>query len=190
MLSSSGGHVVCERGGGSLVYDTSWFRSARRRSFDALAKRCLVLGASGAVGLASVRLAKAIGAKVLAVSLNPDKARDGERRGADRIIDLSADNLRDSLREQVYKVTDSKVPDIILDMLAAISSMRPCARWPGRDVLVVMASALLWPMSDDQGELSAAEKYRSQRTCRWERLSQTAPAAGPRGLLCRSVLTD
>lgn len=125
----------------ALIYDTSWFALRERARFSA-GETVLVLGASGAVGLASVQLAKAIGAKVLAGIANPDKAQMVKDAGADHIIDLSADNLRDSLREQVYEVTDGKGADIILDMLGGDifdAALRALA-WSGRLVVIGFAS--------------------------------------------------
>ena len=52
--------------------------------------------------------------------------------GADAVIDLSRADLRDSLREQVYAVTDGRGADIILDPLGG-DDIRggACARSPG-----------------------------------------------------------
>ena len=86
----------------SLAYDTSWF-ALRERGRLQPGETVLVLGASGAVGLAGVQLAKAMGAgKVLAGIARMEKAALVERAGADAVIDLSRDNLRDALREQVH----------------------------------------------------------------------------------------
>ena len=57
----------------------------------------LVLGASGGVGQAAVQLARAMGARVLAGISRPERAATARAAGADAIIDLSRDNLRDSL---------------------------------------------------------------------------------------------
>lgn len=125
----------------ALVYDTSWFALRERARFSA-GETVLVLGASGSVGLASVQLAKAIGAKVLAGISNPDKAQMVRDAGADHIIDLSVDNLRDGLREQVYKVTDGKGADIVVDMLGGDifdAALRALA-WSGRLVVVGFAA--------------------------------------------------
>ena len=77
----------------------------------------LVLGASGGVGLAAIEIAKARGATAIAgsTSMSPERVALIEAHGADRIVDLSGDNVRDSLREQVYAVTDNRGVDIVLD---------------------------------------------------------------------------
>src|SRR5689334_13197878 len=88
----------------SLVYDTSWF-ALRDRARCEPGETVLVLGATGGVGLASVQLAKAMGARVLAGIASPDKAGLVREAGADAIVDLSREDLRDSLREEVRGLT-------------------------------------------------------------------------------------
>ncbi len=77
----------------------------------------LVLGASGGVGLAAIEIAKAKGATAIAgsTSMSPERIALIEAHGADHVIDLSGDNVRDALREQVYAVTDKRGVDIVLD---------------------------------------------------------------------------
>ena len=79
----------------SLAYDTSWF-ALRDRARVRPGETVLVLGASGAVGLAAIQLAKAMGARVLAGIARPEKAAVVMEAGADAMVDLSGDNLRDS----------------------------------------------------------------------------------------------
>ena len=61
--------------------------------------------------------------------------------GADAVIDLSQENLRDSLRKQVWAVTDGRGADVVLDPLGGkpfAAALRALA-WFGR--LVVMGFA-------------------------------------------------
>jgi NADPH2:quinone reductase len=120
----------------ALVYDTSWFALRDRAHFEP-GETVLVLGATGGVGFASVQLAKAMGAKVLAGVASPDKA-DIVRAAADALIDLSRPDLRDSLREQVYAVTNNRGADIVLDPLGGDyfdAALRALA-WRGRLVVI------------------------------------------------------
>lgn len=127
------GMTFPEAGASSLVYDTSWF-ALRERARLAEGETVLVLGASGGVGLASVQLAKAMGARVLGAISNMSKAQMVRDAGADAIIDLSAANLHEDLRAQVQTQTDGKGADVILDMLggdifdAAIRALAWCGR--------------------------------------------------------------
>ena len=62
--------------------------------------------------------------------------------GADAIVDLSAPDLHESLRQQVFALTDKKGADIIVDMLggdifdAAVRSLA----WCGRLIVIGFAS--------------------------------------------------
>lgn len=117
----------------SLAYDTSWF-ALRDRARLQPGETVLVLGASGSVGLAAVQLAKAMGARVLAGVSRPERSALAEEAGADAIIDLSSDNLRDGLREQVHGATGGRGADIVLDPLggdvfdAAVRALAWCGR--------------------------------------------------------------
>jgi len=122
-----------QAGAMSLAFDTSWF-ALRERARLQPGETVLVLGATGAVGQASVQLAKAMGARVLAGISSRAKEAQALATGADGIVDLSAPDLRESLRAQVHAQTDGKGVDIILDPLggdvfdAAIRALAWCGR--------------------------------------------------------------
>ncbi len=117
----------------ALVYDTAWL-SIRERGRYSTGETILVLGASGGVGLATVQLGKAFGARVLAGASNPEKFDLVRAAGADAIIELNRDDLKNSLRQQVYDLTDGRGADIIIDPLgdeifdAAIRALAWCGR--------------------------------------------------------------
>jgi NADPH:quinone reductase len=130
-----------EAAGMALVYDTSWF-ALRDRARIVPGETVLVLGATGGVGLASIQLAKAFGAKVLAGVSSPDKADIVRAAGADAIVDLSRADLNNSLREQVFALTDKKGADVILDPLGGDvfdAAVRALA-WRGRLVVIGFAA--------------------------------------------------
>lgn len=117
----------------ALVYDTAWF-GIRERGRYRPGETVLVLGGSGGVGLASIQLAKALGAQVLAGVSNPEKFDLARDAGADSIVDLSRPDLRDSLRAQVLDATGGHGADIVIDPLgddifdAAIRALAWCGR--------------------------------------------------------------
>ncbi len=125
----------------ALVYDTAWFSLVERGRF-AEGESVLVLGASGGVGLAAVQLVRALGGHALAGIANPDKADLVRDAGAEAVIDLAADNLRESLRDQVFAVTDGRGADVVIDPLgddifdAAIRAVA----WRGRMVVIGFAA--------------------------------------------------
>jgi NADPH:quinone reductase len=125
----------------SLAFDTAWF-ALRDRGRLRPGERVLVLGASGAVGSASVQLAKAMGATVLAAVSSPGKFAAARDAGADAMVDLSQPNLRESLRAQVHAATDGAGADIILDPLGGEifdATLRALA-WRGRLVVIGFAA--------------------------------------------------
>jgi NADPH2:quinone reductase len=125
----------------SLVYDTAWF-ALRERARLAPGETVLVLGASGGVGRASVQLARAMGARVLAGISRPEKAASAREAGADEVIELSRQNLRDALREEVWAATDDRGADVILDPLGGDvfdAALRALA-WCGRLVVIGFAA--------------------------------------------------
>ena len=128
----------------SLVYDTAWFALRERARLEA-GETVLVLGASGGVGQAAVQLARAMGARVLAGILRPEREASVRAAGADSVIDLTATDLRDSLRAQVYAVTEERGVDIILDPLGGTifeAAVRALA-WCGRLVVIGFAAGAI-----------------------------------------------
>jgi NADPH2:quinone reductase len=125
----------------ALVYDTSWFGLRERARIQA-GDSVLVLGSTGGVGLASVQLAKAMGAKVLAGVSNATKAPLAMQAGADDIVDLSQPNLRDSLRDQVFAKNGGKGVDIVIDPIGgdAFDAALRALAWRGRLVVIGFAS--------------------------------------------------
>lgn len=121
----------------SLVFDTSWF-ALRDRARIRPGETVLVLGATGAVGYASMQLAKAMGGKVLAGISSMAKADAAMAAGADGVVDLSVDTLRDGLRAQVHEQTGGAGADIVLDMLGgdAFDAAIRAVAWKGRLVVI------------------------------------------------------
>lgn len=125
----------------ALAYDTAWF-ALRERARLQSGESVLILGSTGSVGSASIQLAKAMGAKVLAGVANPTKVNLARQAGADEIIDISMGNLRDSLRDQVFARNDNKGVDIVIDPIGgdAFDAALRALAWRGRLVVVGFAS--------------------------------------------------
>jgi NADPH2:quinone reductase len=125
----------------SLAYDTAWF-ALRDRARLVAGDVVFVMGASGGVGYAAVQLAKAMGARVLAGISTPSKAAFVRDAGADEIILLNDESLRESLRTKIYAANGGRGVDIILDPLggdffdAAIRALD----WRGRMVVIGFAA--------------------------------------------------
>ena len=125
-----------------LVYQTAYIALTERASLRA-GETVLVTGASGGIGLASVQLAKAFGATVLAAPSDPTKFDAGRYAGADHVIDLSMTPLSDKLRDQVYTATGGKGVDVVLDVVGgqAFDASLRSLTFGGRIVVLGFTSA-------------------------------------------------
>lgn len=108
----------------------------------------LVHGAAGGVGTAAIQLAKAYGARVLAVVSSDDKAAVAREAGADEVV--AADGFRDA----VAAATDGRGVDVIVDPVGgdrftdSLRSLRPEGRllvvgFTGGEIPTVRVNRLL-----------------------------------------------
>jgi NADPH2:quinone reductase len=133
--------------GMALGFDTAWMALTDRGRLRP-GESVLALGASGAVGGAVVQLARAMGAgRVLAAVSSPERFAGPERDRADGLVDLSRMPLRETIREQVFALTDGQTDDdqgvdVVVDPLGADAfdgALRALA-WRGRLVVVGFAA--------------------------------------------------
>ncbi len=123
-----------------LTYMTAHFALVERAAIKA-GETVLVTGAAGGVGSATVQVAKALGATVLAAVSSPAKAAAARAGGADHIIDTGVPNLRDTLRDQVYAAVGKRGVDVVIDSVGG-DIFDACLRaiaWCGRLVVVGFA---------------------------------------------------
>ncbi len=80
-----------------ISYGTAYGGLAWRAKLRA-GETLLVLGASGAVGLAAVELGKAMGARVLGAAGGPAKCAQAKAHGAEIAIDYKSEDLREAVR--------------------------------------------------------------------------------------------
>ena len=125
-----------------LTYLTAYF-ALTDRAYLQSGESVLVLGAKGGIGVASVQVARALGAAtVIAGVRGNEHARTVERLGADHVVDLSMDNLRNRLRDVIHSLTNGKGVDVIVDPVGGdtcVAAQRALA-WRGRLVVVGFAS--------------------------------------------------
>ena len=98
-----------------IAYQTAHFALVDRAHVKA-GDRVLVTGASGSVGLAAMQLAKAWGCEVIAGLTTMEKEDLARENGADHVIDLSVDNPRDAIREQVKAATGGGI-DVVIEIV-------------------------------------------------------------------------
>jgi NADPH2:quinone reductase len=99
-----------EAAGFFIPYQTAWVGLVRRGALTA-DDTVLVLGASGSSGCAAVQLAKARGARVIAIAGGPEKAAFCESIGADAVIDRKARDIN----EAALELTDGKGATLVFD---------------------------------------------------------------------------
>jgi NADPH2:quinone reductase len=123
-----------------LTYNTAHFALVERGNLKP-GEIVLVTGAAGGVGLATVQVAKALGAIVIAAVSTPDKAAAAKAAGADHVIDTSVADLREKLREQVFAAVGKRGVDMVVDNVGGDvfdACMRAVA-WCGRIIIVGFA---------------------------------------------------
>ena len=124
-----------------LAYLTAYF-SLTDRARLAPGEWVLATGAAGGVGIATVELAKALGARALAGLTTMAKQPFVLAHGADGVIDLSVPDLKTALRARVHALTGGHGADVIVDPVGGAvfeASLRALA-WGGRLVVVGFTS--------------------------------------------------
>ncbi|MFG1347987.1 NADPH:quinone oxidoreductase family protein [Xanthobacter autotrophicus DSM 431] len=127
-----------------LTYFTAWC-GLRDRAELKPGESVLVLGAAGGIGIASIQLAKAMGAKtVIGATRGTAKMETVWRAGADHVIDASGTDVRDRMREDVKAITGGGV-DIVMDPVGGAltdAALRALA-WRGRLCILGFASGTI-----------------------------------------------
>lgn len=124
-----------------LPFQTAYFALCERARFTQ-GETVLVTGASGGVGAAALQLVRALGGTAIAAINRPGQASQALADGASHVVDLSLPDVRESLRQQVFDVTDGRGVDIVLDALGGDvfnAALRTLA-WCGRAVVIGFAA--------------------------------------------------
>jgi NADPH2:quinone reductase len=119
-----------------LAAQTAWFALTARARMQA-GESVLILGASGAVGLAAIGVARGLGAaRVVAAVRNERGAALARDAGADAILHLDRDDLRETLRAELAEAGGPV--DVVIDPVggAATEAALRCLGWCGRLVVV------------------------------------------------------
>jgi NADPH2:quinone reductase len=129
----------------SVTYGTSIYALKQRANLKA-GETLLVLGASGGVGLATVQLGKAMGAKVIAAASTQEKVGICIENGADEGFVYPSGNLdRDQQKElsnKIKELTGGLGPNVIYDPVGGTYA-EPCLRsiaWDGRYLVIGFAA--------------------------------------------------
>jgi NADPH2:quinone reductase len=98
----------------------------------------LVLGAAGGVGIASIEVAKAMGARVIATAATDDKLALCRTAGADKAVNYSAAQWR----TRVLELTAGKGVDVVCDPVGGEYTMEAfrATGWGGRLLVIGFAA--------------------------------------------------
>jgi NADPH:quinone reductase-like Zn-dependent oxidoreductase len=97
----------------------------------------LVLGASGGLGVMAIQIAKALGAKVIAVVGSEEKAVVVRRIGADQVVNYHEGKWEDKVKELTE---NGEGVDVVYDGIGAVESGVKCLKYRGRLVIVGFAA--------------------------------------------------
>ncbi|HEX2827114.1 MAG TPA: NADPH:quinone oxidoreductase family protein [Burkholderiales bacterium] len=123
-----------------LTYLTAHFSLCERAHYRK-GEVVLVNGAAGGVGVATVQVAKALGATVVASVSSEAKAKLARDNGADFVVRTDVPDLKEAFREQVFAAVGKRGVNIIVDPVGGDvfdASFRTIA-WSGRVVIVGFA---------------------------------------------------
>jgi NADPH2:quinone reductase len=129
----------------SITYGTSIYALKQRANIQP-GETLLVLGASGGVGLATIQLGKAMGAKVIAAASTQEKIDLCMANGADEGFVYPSGNLdreqQKELSNTIKELTGGLGPNVIYDPVGGTYA-EPCLRsiaWEGRYLVIGFAA--------------------------------------------------
>jgi NADPH2:quinone reductase len=116
-----------------VVYGTSLY-ALQQRAHMQPGETLLVLGAAGGVGLATVQLGKAMGARVIAAASTEQKRALTLAHGADHAVDYTRPNWR----EEVKALTGGRGVDVVYDPVGgdAFDEAVRAIGWMGRYLVI------------------------------------------------------
>jgi NADPH:quinone reductase-like Zn-dependent oxidoreductase len=115
---------------------TAHFALVRRANLQP-GESVLITGPGGSVGSAGIQLAKALGAKVIVVARDQERAARARQQGADHVVYAGP-----AIRDDVFAVTDGRGADVVLEVAGGemfAQALRSTA-WEGRLVVIGFAS--------------------------------------------------
>jgi NADPH2:quinone reductase len=121
----------------TTIYGTS-YHALKDRAKLKEGETVLVLGAAGGVGIATVQLAKAMGAKVIAAASSDEKLAFAKENGADETVNYTTEDLKTKVKE----LTGGKGVDVVYDPVGG-DFAEPALRasgWDARYLVVGFAA--------------------------------------------------
>ena len=130
------GMQLLHAGGFPVVYGTAYSALATKAKLKKN-EICVILGATGGVGMAAIEIAKARKAIVIACGGNDEKLSECLKKGADYVLNYNNKIIRQELR----KLGVSEV-DVVIDMVGGQPSLDlvKSLKWNGRLIVVGFTS--------------------------------------------------
>lgn len=123
----------------NLTYGTAGHGLLERGALRA-GETVLINGAAGGCGSAAVQIAKAAGARVIAVAGGPAKTRLATTLGADDVIDHAQLDGERALSSAVRELTGGRGVDVVFDNVGGdVRDLVRCLAWNGRFLVVGFA---------------------------------------------------
>ena len=127
---------IIEAGGFPVIYGTAYSAIATKANLKKN-EVCVILGATGGVGIAAIEIAKAYGAVVVACGGNDNKLNVCTEKGADFTINYTNKIIRKELKNLGIKEVD-----VVIDMVGgqATLDLVKSLSWNGRIIIVGFTS--------------------------------------------------
>ena len=130
------GMKLLEAGGFPVVYGTAFSALVTKAKIKPK-ETCVILGATGGVGMAAIEIAKAYGSTVVACGGSDEKLLKCLNKGADHILNYN----NSILRKELTKLEINQV-DVVIDMVGGQPSLDliKFLSWDGRIIIVGFTS--------------------------------------------------
>ncbi len=124
----------------TTTYGTSYYALKQRAKLQP-GETVLVLGAAGGVGIATIQLAKVMGATVIAAASSDEKLDFACQAGADLRINYATEDLK----EKTKQLTGGKGVDVVYDPVGGDLSEQAfrATGWDGRFLVIGFASGTI-----------------------------------------------
>lgn len=145
-------HITYEQGAALGVPALTAYRALFDRANIQKGQTVFIHGASGAVGLQAVQMAKAAGATVIGTASRPAGKELVLQAGADAVLDhITAQTITD-----VLEMTNEEGPDVIIEFLANVNLQTDLQLIKKRGVIVVVGN---------RGDLTIDPRLMMQKEC-------------------------
>ncbi|MEG0384024.1 MAG: NADPH:quinone reductase [Solibacillus sp.] len=145
-------HISFEQGAALGIPALTAYRAVVQKAKLTAGQTIFIHGASGAVGLQAIQIAKAIGATVIGTASRDEGKALVKEAGADFVFDhLTEENM-----SEVLAVTNDKGPDVIIEFLANVNLQTDLQLVAKYGVIVVVGN---------RGEITINPRLIMQKEC-------------------------